>query len=362
MALLIEKPWRTQPTGPVTVDWTNPISQGLVFARLGGTQTSVWPRNNFARTGTIIRGSQFGLADGFGSTLGIGSTDVINTNYGTPNTRVSIFARIFVNGVGGGTNNRIVVKPNTHNIYWDSINRRLAFSQTATLQNGFWVTNNETIVSTNWYTIAVTYDLSATSFAPKFYIKGLLTTTIEGFPANGTIANTADTYLVGNTSAGTTNFNGLIAETYIWNRILTPAEVFSIHSNPYQIFRPLELQLNSPPAPRIYYVAGPNATWATPTSTEIINGQLSGGGAATASWSESAPLQSTNPFNFSQPASPLTTGTKYRAAAVQKAGDSNVVSNVVVSDPFLAGAATLSNPEATEITGTSTKPKVTVSY
>lgn len=116
------------------------------------------------------------------------------------------------------------------------------------------------------------------------------------------------------------------------------------------------------PYPRIYYVAGPNATWATPTSTEIMNGQLSGGGAATASWSESAPLQSTNPFNFSQPASPLTTGTKYRAAAVQKAGDSNVVSNVVVSDPFLAGAATLSNPEATEITGTSTKPKVTVSY
>lgn len=116
------------------------------------------------------------------------------------------------------------------------------------------------------------------------------------------------------------------------------------------------------PYPRIYYVAGPNATWATPTSTEIMAGQLSGGGAATASWSESAPLITTTPFNFSQPASPLTTGTKYRAAAVQKAADSNVVSNVVESDPFLAGAATLSNPEATDITNTTTKPKVTVSY
>ena len=361
MALLIEKPWRTQPTGPVTVDWTNPISQGLVFARLGGTQTSVWPGNNVTRTGTRIRGSQFGLANGFGSTLGAGTTDSINTGYNVHLVNRTIFINTFVRGAGGSTVGRMLGKGSINEVFNYSSDR-LAYFVDFSTSDGNWASATGSFNTGFIGTAAVTYNNSSSANVPILYINGLSVSITELTAPSGTAIVSTDPYYIGNRPANDRVWDGLIAETYIWNRILTPAEIFSIHSNPYQIFRPLELQLNSPPAPRIYYVAGPNSTWATPTSTEIINGQLSGGGAATASWSESAPLQTTTPFNFSQPASPLTTGTKYRAAAVQKAGDSNVVSNVVESDPFLAGAATLSNPEAVDITANSTKPKVDVAY
>ena len=365
MALLIEKPWRTQPTGPVTVDWTNPITQRLLFARIGGSRTATWPSAALSRTGTKIIGTIAGAADAFGATSGVASTDrvqLFNTlRYATETSFFAIYNRTTANGgrIFDQRFGELFLIGSTTGIL--QVESARWFDITGVWQSA----SNEYGSELNkWFSVAVTYEATLTTNVPKVYINARpITMTQTTAPAGIVLApSTSDAFTLGNNVSGTRSYNGYVAETYIWNRILTPAEIFSIHSNPYQIFRPLELQLGPSNFPRIYYVAGPNSTWATPTSTQIINGQLSGGGAATASWSESAPLQTTTPFNFSQPASPLTTGTKYRAAAVQKAGDSNVVSNVVESDPFLAGAATLSNPEAVNITDTAATPKVTVSY
>ena len=74
-----------------------------------------------------------------------------------------------------------------------------------------------------------------------------------------------------------------------------------------------------------YYVVGPSSGWSDPTSTEIKAGQLSGGGAATASGSESA-LGASGTHTFATPASGISANTLYKTAYVVSDGttDSNV--------------------------------------
>lgn len=78
----------------------------------------------------------------------------------------------------------------------------------------------------------------------------------------------------------------------------------------------LLLLLGAAPPPRIYFVIGPDAGWSDPTGAEVVAGQLSGGGAATAFDDEESPLVTTAPFTFTSPATGLTAGTAYRIAFV----------------------------------------------
>lgn len=146
----------------------------------------------------------------------------------------------------------------------------------------------------------------------------------------------------------------------VWDRALTEVELASVTLNPWQLFSRSKIPLTK--APRIYYVAGPSSSWSTPTPVEIVAGQLAGGATPTAAWSESAPTYTTQPFSFSQPASGLTLGTKYRAAAVYESATSNILSNVIESPIFLAGGASLSNATVTNIGFTTVTPQVTVGY
>lgn len=77
-----------------------------------------------------------------------------------------------------------------------------------------------------------------------------------------------------------------------------------------------------------YYVVGPSSGWSDPTATEIKAGQLSGGGAATASGSE-ASLGASGTHTFATPASGLSANTLYKTAYVASDGTTN--SNIVVS-------------------------------
>ena len=77
-----------------------------------------------------------------------------------------------------------------------------------------------------------------------------------------------------------------------------------------------------------YYVVGPSSGWSDPTATEIKAGQLSGGGAATASGSE-ASLGSSGTHTFASPASGLSANTLYKTAYVVSDGTTN--SSVAVS-------------------------------
>lgn len=371
MALLIEKPWRTQPTGPVTVDWNSPFAQWLAFfiAPIGGTLQEVVRAAGTASNSSTRRATTDGMAADYANQQ---STFSHNAKYDILGP-ITLITCVDVDTL---TNYGAIISKNsgtTTNLPYElrigdgATDSQIGFVRANSNYRAFRASTSNTLSAGSQRNIVAVTQTANIQNSPIFYVNGttysgVVSGTAPGGTGSGAPTSNSGLLYIGKRGDGVTYLDGAIRWVVGFSRILSANEIAVFSANPYQIFRPLELQISSPPPPRIYYVAGPNATWATPTSTEIINGQLSGGGAATAAWNESAPLTTTTPFNFSQPASPLTTGTKYRAAAVQKAADSNVVSNVVVSDPFLAGAATLSNPEATAITDTTTKPKVDVAY
>jgi hypothetical protein len=92
-----------------------------------------------------------------------------------------------------------------------------------------------------------------------------------------------------------------------------------------------------PAVPAIYYVIGPAAGWVDPTDDEVVAGQLSGGGTATAQGSQ-ASATSTTTVDFALDAFGLTPGGSYKIAYVWWDGVAPIAppdsSNVQVSAAF----------------------------
>ena len=86
-----------------------------------------------------------------------------------------------------------------------------------------------------------------------------------------------------------------------------------------------------------YWVIGPSSGWTDPTGSEIKLGQLSGGGAATAAGSETAPGSGSGTIPEATAASGLTAGTAYKVAWVVYDNVALTYSNVVVSAAFTTG-------------------------
>ncbi len=73
------------------------------------------------------------------------------------------------------------------------------------------------------------------------YINGLLNCQNSGTADASINTATADVYIARRSYTGYTNpFNGIIKYVYIWNRTLTPNEVYQLYTNPYCFFQPIE--------------------------------------------------------------------------------------------------------------------------
>lgn len=79
-----------------------------------------------------------------------------------------------------------------------------------------------------WHHLAITYDSSSTSNAPLIYIDGVSQTVTLQTAASGTLVNNSDPYTLGNNGAGTGNWDGMLSEFAIWNRILSAAEILDM--------------------------------------------------------------------------------------------------------------------------------------
>lgn len=333
MALIIKKPWRTQPTGPVTVDWTNPITQGMFLCWAGdqkgktihgpngvasgtiGTQTTQQGRaatnngekvsagtaNNFITFRNLTSPNlTFLVVGGRNSTLAANQVaELVATRSSTAGTGVEIYAG---NGFGDATK-------------WSASDFAGAATNTANALNG--------ILSVN------------TGAAPTTIVNG--STYNYAFALSNASQGGGHTLLA--KAAGTNDYAcDVFCSLYVvWTRRVSNAELVSLSINPYQIFRPLELQLNSPPAPRLYYVIGPTSGWTDPTPAEVKAGTLAGGAAATASGSESGPLTSQT-VTFIQAATGLTSATNYNIALVQY--NDTTYSNVAVGSFATTGGGT----------------------
>lgn len=168
------------------------------------------------------------MSRGFGSALGGGTTDRIQTGLTTAlSGKITIVARINRNGTGGNGLGRILDQNSSvgasNTLLFCGVTGILEFGSGFSTQAGIWAAAATT---TNvWAHAAVTYDGSSTANAPIIYYNGVPQTVVNTQAAVGTQGTTAANVNIGNRADGGRNWDGLIAEMMIWNDILTSSEI-----------------------------------------------------------------------------------------------------------------------------------------
>lgn len=251
---MILLPWNRQPKGGIAprIDWSNPITNGLVYADPGQFgRNLVTGQQSSALTGTKVQGSVSGLVRGFGSTFGTGSTDANVTSLTTNATHRTYIARAMRNGAGGGGLGRILDKrtggAQSELIFWSNGISQLQYGRVYTTTNGQWDFPVGTLPVGTPQVIGISYDSGSTTNDPVFYVNGARQTLTESSAPSGTPVGNSDAYVIGNrTNDNARNWDGWIGEVLIWDRILSPAEVLLVSQNPWQIFAPQIIWIDSP--------------------------------------------------------------------------------------------------------------------
>lgn len=149
--------------------------------------------------------------------------DVLNITRTSP---LTLSAWIKINTINA--NRFIIVKQLTSGnftgwAFWHQALNRFNFSLVSTPTNLIEVTTNYSTINT-WVNVAVTYSGSGSANNAQFYINGsAVTTNILANSLTGSISNNVNLE-IGNRNA-TFNFNGNIANTLMYNRDLTAAEI-----------------------------------------------------------------------------------------------------------------------------------------
>lgn len=264
MALALFKPWRTQPTGPLVIDWSNPVTQGMFLCWAGDPKGKTIYGPNGVASGTIGRqitrqgpavnnngekvssstannfitfinltspNLSFLVVGGRNSTPGANQVvELVATRSGTAGTGVEIFAG---NGFGDTTK-------------WSSAEFSGAATDQANALNG--------ILSVN------------TGTAPTTIVNG--STYNYAFALSNASQGGGHTLLA--KAAGTSDYAcDVFCSLYVvWTRRVSNAELVSLSINPYQIFRRLELQLG--PGVTSAFPALSNARMTSLTSTQGV--------------------------------------------------------------------------------------------
>lgn len=171
-------------------------------------------------------------ASGFNTTLGAGTTDAITTAYTAHTTQNSYalltnrragahaaFERIFDKGNLDAT---VFFNDNTAGVY--------TFRRVYSGDDGTW---NITFPAVNtWVHYVITLDDGATTNDPLIYANGFpVTVTQPGGDPTLVLGTNTLGITVGNSSAGTACWDGILAEFAHWSRILTPHEAAMIGAN-----------------------------------------------------------------------------------------------------------------------------------
>lgn len=97
--------------------------------------------------------------------------------------------------------------------------------------DGDWRSPRGGVVVNTWYHIAVTYDADATANDPIIYVNGASVTVTENVAPVGPRTSDSGTamFIGNNATTATRTFNGKIADCRAYDRILSAAEIATIH-------------------------------------------------------------------------------------------------------------------------------------
>lgn len=235
---------RYQPQGLLRIDQSHPLAAGLRLAMLPGVNRAfdVAGLRYALPTGLKQVGGSIGMAAGFGSTLGAGTSDKIVTGLSGafPANGRSYFFKARRNGAGGGGLGRLFDKTNGSTgqmLYWSATSNALVISfyaggaeQTAPISG-----SSTACAAGVDFDVLVTHSQVGSSSSFKAYLNGVLVTN-SGLTA--TFNDAATTPLtIGNRHADNARgWDGLIECAYVWDRILSDAEAASLSASRYQFF------------------------------------------------------------------------------------------------------------------------------
>lgn len=107
----------------------------------------------------------------------------------------------------------------------------LEFFQEFSTSIGWWYINSAIVADTNYH-VAVTYNNSSASNDPLIYINGLSVPITEyATPAGTAVAETTPLEIGGESSLANSTIDGYVQNVRIYNRILTPAEIYTLYVN-----------------------------------------------------------------------------------------------------------------------------------
>jgi len=219
-------PWAEQPPDPLDIDWSNPITRGLVTLQTGSNTTG-WSNN-----GTIIVPTRNGLARNFTSASSQYLSRSLTVTY--PLTMFALarasndaVTRALVSVGDGGTNR--------HMLYLGSSSDLLLFSGDSPSQWGSGATTYPG--TTQWRTYVGVVRGSANR---QGYVNGIspaaANTTTKTVTASSTVAVGA--YWNAGAPVAGYYWPGDIAIAGVFNRALSDSEIVSLSENPWQLFTP----------------------------------------------------------------------------------------------------------------------------
>lgn len=240
--------WRQQPQGAVRIDWSHPLANGLVYANLLGPQNVDLVQGALpTTTGTRQRARQFGVARGFGATLGVGTTDLVTGTLPSSFDRYTTSIRSLRNGAGGNSLGRLHSNLNSE-CYYNVLSNRTDVTRSAVTTSGIWFFG-EAWATGIWRTTTVSFD-GPTPSAPKVYIDGNAQTVSVVTAPSGNFLSISGSMAVGNYVSGSLArvWDGLHQDFFVWSRILSDGETRAQHENPYQVLAPIRPILYSFPS------------------------------------------------------------------------------------------------------------------
>lgn len=213
------------------------------------------------------------MARGFGATLGAGTTDSVQSGYTAGlSTTISVSIWILRNGAGGGSLGRVWSQNagggTNLELFWNNGAGFYQFNVPfVTLAAGF---SFPTVTTGVWHHIGITYDATNVANLPVAYVDGVQQTVTAGTVPIGLVTTLSGNWFVGNTSAGTRNWDGDLAEFAIWSgQILTANEMLSLSQGtlPFNI-RNSSLSLYLP----LNGVVATEPDWALAHATQTLIG------------------------------------------------------------------------------------------
>lgn len=240
MSLILQPPWTRQPQGAVEIDWSNPLTRGLVICTYAGNNFREMVTN---KPSTITSATYAPTKDGVALKNSASSFSIetpVNTDFGNALTWL---IGATPDGLGGASAGRFVEKrtaaANTQvevlfcNGSSFELQRNGGSAQTISVAGAI-----TTGVYANWAVRVSAFTSNADAAMFKNGVSLTLTTNTAG---TGSRTTNAANYVLGNrTSDSLRNFNGRIYFAYRWNRALSDNEIKSISANPYQIFKPVQ--------------------------------------------------------------------------------------------------------------------------